>query len=239
MIHLSGYLFKKLTHLLKLQQDLQALCQQKALKGTILLSHEGINCFICGDAQSVNHFQHYLKTKGLDLIFNQTHTAFVPFKRLCVKIKPEIISMGAPLLPLNHQAPYLDPQTFKHWLDTNKEMIVLDTRNDYEVAWGQFKKATTLQINCFRDFPKAIQTLPDNALNKPIVTYCTGGVRCEKAAPYLAQKGYQVYQLKGGILNYLKKSGSAHFQGTCFVFDSRLTLDSNLTPAHPSCWQQR
>ena len=125
---------------------------------------------------------------------------------------------------------HLSAHEFKRWYDENKDMIVLDTRNDYEVALGTFKNAMDLNIETFRAFPDAVQELSDEIKDKPVVTFCTGGIRCEKASQYMINQGFkEVYQLDGGILKYFEECGGEHYDGECFVFDKRVSLDSSLS----------
>lgn len=242
-LNLSGYKFKKLTNLETLRTTLKDHCRQIGLKGTILLSDEGINAFVAGTPEVIEAFQNSLTEFNLpELTFKVSPSQEIPFKRMLVKIKPEIISMGQDNIDAENQpAPYLSPETLKSWYDTDKEFIILDTRNDYETHLGKFKNAVDLNIDHFRVFPEACQNLPEEWKNKPVVTYCTGGIRCEKAAPYLQTLGFKdVYQLDGGILNYFEKCEQAHFEGECFVFDKRIAVDSTLEEtATVQCYQCR
>lgn len=232
-VNISGYKFSNLTNLEDLQAQLKANCLSLDMKGSILLSAEGINAFLCGKRESIDSFYRFLSKKNIPCIeFKESLSQDCPFDRMLVKIKPEIIPMGIPeISPFCQPAPTLSPQTFKYWQDQGKEMVILDTRNDYEVQLGKFKNAIDLNIHHFRTFPKAANFLPEEYKNKTIVTYCTGGIRCEKAAPYLIKQGFKdVYQLEGGILNYFEQCGDEHFEGECFVFDKRTALNSKLEP---------
>jgi len=149
------------------------------------------------------------------------------FKRSLVKVKPCIVAKpGATPIDLTQdQVPYLSPENFYQWIKDNKKMIVLDTRNDYEYRIGRFRDSLHLGTKHFADFEDDLQKAPAEWQNIPIVTFCTGGIRCEKAAPLMRNKGFQkVYQLEGGILNYFKKVGREFFDGECFVFDERIAL---------------
>jgi UPF0176 protein len=202
------------------------------IKGTILLSPEGINLFLAGTADAINHFKNYLAqwSEFNDLTYKESWSDEKPFSRTLVKIKREIIAFGIDTVdPEKETAPHLDPEEFKTWYEQNKDMIVLDTRNDYEVELGTFKNAIDFDLEHFRDFPNAIKFLPEEAKDKPIVTFCTGGIRCEKAAEYMLQQGFKkVYQLDGGILNYFEKCGGDYYEGECFVFDKRVAVDPKL-----------
>ncbi len=229
-VNLSGYKFTKLSNLEQLQHELLTTCQHLGLKGTILLSDEGINAFVCALPQMVSPFNECVKTIVGDIEFKESPSNDVPFHKMLVKIKPEIITFGVDGVdPIDKPAPAISAETFKAWLDAGKEVVVLDTRNDYEVRVGTFKNAIHLDIQHFRQFPKAIEKLPEAYKDKPIVSFCTGGIRCEKAAPFLLKQGFkEVYQLDGGILKYLEKNGHAHYDGECFVFDNRVAVDTNL-----------
>lgn len=202
------------------------------LKGTVLLSTEGINLILAASPEKIKNFQNYLCEipQFSDLTFKESFSEFVPFSRLLVRLKKEIISMGvSSIKPEQKTAPYITPQQLKAWYEQNKEMIVLDTRNTYEVVLGGFDQAQDLNIRTFREFSQAINTLPDQMKEKPVVTYCTGGIRCEKAAALLLEQGFkEVYQLQGGILNYLEQCGGSYYHGECFVFDDRIGLNANL-----------
>jgi len=232
-VNLSGYKFTKLSNLEQIQYELLTTCQHLGLKGTILLSHEGINAFVCALPHAVTTFHEGIKAVVGDIEFKESPSNDVPFHKMLVKIKPEIISFGVDSIdPIHKPAPAISAETFKSWLDEGKEVIILDTRNDYEVRVGTFKNAIHLDIQHFRQFPKAIEQLPEEYKNKPIVSFCTGGIRCEKAAPFLLEQGFkEVYQLDGGILKYLEKNGHAHYDGDCFVFDNRVAVDANLHQA--------
>ncbi|HTN76479.1 MAG TPA: pseudouridine synthase, partial [Pirellulaceae bacterium] len=154
-----------------------------------------------------------------------------PFTRMLVRIKREIIAFGMPeIKPAERTSPKLAAAELKQWLDEGRPVTLLDTRNDYEISLGTFTNALTLGIDHFREFPAAVARLPEEMKQQPIVMFCTGGIRCEKAGPYMEQQGFQrIYQLEGGILKYFEECGGAHYQGECFVFDQRVGLDPNLS----------
>lgn len=235
-VNISGYKFTELNNLQDLQHTLHTHCTALHLKGTILLSQEGINAFLCGTPEQINDFYGILPTLGLPTIdFKESPSTSHPFKHMRVKIKKEIITMGVPEVnPAKNPAPAVSPETFKAWLDEGKPMIILDTRNDYEVRIGKFKNAVDLDITHFGVFPEeVVNQLSKQDKKQVIVSYCTGGIRCEKAAPYLIDQGFEnVYQLEGGILKYFEKCGNAHYEGDCFVFDQRIAVDSALAETH-------
>jgi predicted sulfurtransferase len=227
--NIAGYKFITLTNLSSLQTTFMQNCQDLDLKGTILLSEEGINLSLAGSVENIITFKNQLHTDNRfsDMTFRESQSTHQPFKRLKIKIKKEIITLRRPeVQPAKKRASEISPEEFKHWLDEKRDITILDTRNDYEVKFGTFNNAIDLHIKDFCEFIKATETL---SKEKPIVMFCTGGVRCEKAGLHLLNQGFpEVYQLDGGILNYFAKVGGAHYQGECFVFDERVALDSNL-----------
>ena len=233
-LNISAYHFKNLAAeaLPQLRYHLKEKALELKLKGTILLSSEGINLFLAGLPTAIGEFQAFLKseTEFKELIYKDSYSEEQPFTRMLVRIKQEIIAFGQEgIAPVHEKAPYVEPEQLKHWYDEGKDMIILDTRNDYELRLGTFKNAVDLKIKHFRAFPEAIQKLPASFRKKPIVTFCTGGIRCEKAAQYMRKAGFEeVYQLEGGILNYFEKCGGAHYEGECFVFDKRVAVDPGL-----------
>ncbi len=229
---IAGYKFVRFDVLPVLQADLHADLQAAGVLGTVLLADEGINLTLAGDPTAIQQARRtILSIPGCaDFWFKESRAEVPPFAKLKVKIRREIIAFdNGRLRPDANPAPNLAPAQLKAWLDEGREFTLLDTRNQYEVESGTFTQAATLPINTFRDFPKAINAANINR-NLPIVTFCTGGVRCEKAAPWLLEAGYsQVYQVEGGILNYFESCGGAHWQGECFVFDDRVEIDSTLS----------
>lgn len=199
------------------------------IKGTILLSPEGINCSISGVTEKMDVFLQFLvATIGIhDPQLKISFSKDIPFRRTRVKVKPCIVPKpGMTPLDLNHDiAPYLSPEEFHQWIKENKTMVVLDTRNGFEYQAGHFKNSLHLGTKHFADFEGDLQKAPQEWQNIPVVTICTGGIRCEKAAPLMIKKGFhEVYQLEGGILNYFNKVGRGYFDGECFVFDERISL---------------
>ena len=228
--NISGYQFKSLEKLSELQDKLKQFCQAQIIKGTILISHEGINIFLCATQPHILAFYQYITELDFQIEFKESFSDTIPFKYLRVKIKKEIITMGVPeIAPQTQPAPYVSAAEFDQWLKEGKDMVILDTRNDYEVRIGKFKNAIDLNIQHFGQFPKASLDQLEQLKDKTIVTYCTGGIRCEKAAPYLIAAGFNhVYQLEGGIIKYLETMGNQHFDGECFIFDKRMAVDGQL-----------
>ncbi len=232
IINFSAYKFAPLADLPVLKDRLKVVATAGGLKGTILLSTEGINLFVAGERPALDSLLAAIRAvPGLsDVTPKESVSASQPFHRMLVKIKREIIAFGVPGIdPARHPAPRLAPRTLKQWLDEGRPVTLLDTRNDYEVTAGTFRGARPAGIRHFRDFPRAADRLPAELKDQPVVTFCTGGIRCEKAAPYLQQVGFkQVFQLDGGILKYFEECGGAHYEGECFVFDGRVGLDPAL-----------
>ncbi len=230
-INLSCYKFTLLENLPALRQRLLALAQACGLKGTILLSAEGINFFVAGERLAVDALLGELRTvPGLeDLAPKESESAEQPFNRMLVKIKKEIIAFGVEGIdPARRSSAKLSPRELKQWLDDGREITLLDTRNDYEVHMGTFRGAVPAGIENFRDFPDAVRRLKPELKKKPIVMFCTGGIRCEKAGPFMEREGFKVFQLDGGILKYFEECGGAHYDGECFVFDQRVGLNPEL-----------
>lgn len=233
-INLAGYKFVRLDGLPALRDALRNLCGALGLKGTILVSPEGINAFVAGSPAQVESFEAWFRAdrRFADLKFKQSRSSTQPFRRMLVKVKPEIITLRVPGLdPAARPAPAVAPRELKRWLDEGREVVLLDTRNGFEVEAGSFRNATHLGLRSFGELPQAVESMDPALKDKTIVTFCTGGIRCEKAAPLLIDKGFRnVYQLQGGILQYFEDCGAAHFDGRCFVFDGRISLDGNLKP---------
>lgn len=230
--NLACYCFAPMQGLPPLRQRLLDHCRQGGLKGTILLAPEGINLFVAGDRERLEDLVAFLQQipglANLDLKWSESQQQ--PFSRMLVRLKKEIIAFGMDGIdPVQAPAPRLTPQELKSWLDEGRPLVLLDTRNEYEIKLGTFRGAISLGIDHFRDFPQASQGLSEALKSAPVVTFCTGGIRCEKAAPWLQKIGFEkVWQLQGGILRYFEEVGGAHYQGECFVFDQRVGVDPAL-----------
>lgn len=236
ILNLAGYLFVELDkdHLEQVRYQLRDVAKKLNIKGSILLSTEGLNCFYAGFEPDVRAFQvEFAKfipeAKKIDYREHYSHVR--PFSRVLIKIKPEIIRMACPEVdPVVETVPHLSPEDLAAWYAAGKDMLVLDTRNIYETDLGLFKDALDLRIDKFTDFPEAVTKAVPKDINKPIVMYCTGGVRCEKAGEYMRQQGYKdIYQLDRGILGYFEKVGSDNYEGDCFVFDKRVGVKTDLS----------
>lgn len=236
-INISAYKFTPLENLPALRERILSAATAHGLKGTVLLSPEGINLFVAGGSEAIAAFVGLLRTIGglEDLTPKESVSASQPFGRMFVKIKREIIAFGIEGIdPARRPSPKLAPQTLKQWLDEGRPVTLLDTRNDYEVQLGTFRGAVPAGIGRFRDFPAAVRQLPAEMKQQPIVMFCTGGIRCEKAGPFMEREGFsQVFQLDGGILKYFEHCGNAHYEGECFVFDERVGVDAALRATGP------
>ncbi|WP_368563928.1 sulfurtransferase [Pseudoxanthomonas sp. UTMC 1351] len=210
-----------------------------SLRGTVLVAGEGINVFLAGDESAIHDFLADLRTdeRFANIVVKFSRSSTQPFARMKVKVKPEIISFrrdGAS--PLGQRAPAIEPSTLARWLqqghdDTGKRVVMLDTRNAQEVEYGTFAGALTLPIAKFTDLPQALAPHRDTLADATVVSFCTGGIRCEKAALWMREDGMDnVLQLDGGILGYFEHVGANGYDGHCFVFDDRVALDPQLQP---------
>ncbi len=232
IINIAAYKFVTLDELPERRAGLRALSDRLELKGTILLSPEGINCFLAGSREAIDTFLGELTGQpefaGLEV--KESVSDRQPFTRMLVRIKKEIIAFGVEgIQPAKYTSPRVAAKELKRWLDAGRDVVLLDTRNDYEYETGTFSNAIKLDLKDFRHFPEVVAGLPEELKEKEIVSFCTGGIRCEKAAPYLESMGFKkVYQLDGGILKYFEECGGTHYEGECFVFDQRVGLDPEL-----------
>ncbi len=232
VVNIAAYKFAALNDLAELQGELRTLTTEAALRGTILLSPEGINVVVAGDQRGIDRLLTRLQLiPGVeDLAVKTSYSREQPFNRMLVKLKREIIAFDVPGIdPRAYASRRVSAGELKRWLDEGRSVTLLDTRNAFEVEVGTFENAVQIGVDDFRDFPAAVERLPEALKSQTIVTFCTGGIRCEKAAPYLERAGFRdVRQLDGGILKYLEENGAAHFSGHCFVFDKRVAVDATL-----------
>ena len=200
-----------------------SFCTNQGLLGKILVAKEGINGSLSGSKEQIEKYKEYLSAQDqfADINFKEEISTFHPFKKMIVKQKKEIIRMDQDL-DLNKRGKYISPKELKELYESDEEFIIFDTRNNYESDVGKFKNAITPDIDTFRDFPEALKSLEDKK-DKKIITYCTGGIRCEKATSYMIQEGFtNVYQLENGIINFCQQFPNTYWEGKCFVFDQRL-----------------
>jgi len=231
------YKFVSLPNYTDLQAPIFAACEAHHIKGTILLASEGINGTIAGLPDDIQHVLHFLRTevifegKFADLEHKESFADEHPFYRMKVKLKKEIVTLGvAGVSPTKQVGTYVKP---KDWnaLISDPEVILIDTRNDYEVDIGTFKGAIDPKTTTFREFPEYVAKNLDKTKHKKVAMFCTGGIRCEKASSYMMDQGFEeVYHLQGGILKYLEtvEEKDSLWQGECFVFDQRVAVKHNL-----------
>ena len=233
IVNVAAYKVSPRTYGKPLRRRLLYRCKILGVRCTILISTEGVNLFVAGVRESVDAVLAELRSlpglAGLEV--KESESARQPFNRMLVRIKREIIAFGVEGIdPSRRTSPKLAPRELKRWLDEGRPITLLDTRNDYEIKLGTFQNARTLGIDHFREFPAAVDQLPEELKRQPVVMFCTGGIRCEKAGPYMEREGFeQIYQLEGGILKYFEECGAAHYDGECFVFDQRVGLDAGLS----------
>ncbi len=226
-------------------------CNELDLRGTMLLAHEGINGTIAGTADDIAALHAYFDTIPAlaEMRWKLSHCAEQPFKRMLIKRKNEIVTMGVADLPIaDHAGTYVPPSEWDA-LIARDDVVVVDTRNAYEVAEGTFSGALNPNIDNFRQFPAWFAQLEQECAidrDQPIAMFCTGGIRCEKATALLRQRGFRnVYHLEGGILAYLEQpkttphDAPGAWQGTCYVFDGRGTVDGDLQPAQRTVYDPR
>jgi UPF0176 protein len=227
------YKFVRLANLAEMQTTLLDYCTEQAIRGTILLAAEGINGTIAGSSDAIEQVLAFLRTdpRLADLEHKASFAEAMPFDRLKVRLKSEIVTLGMPEVdPSQQVGTYVEP---KDWnaIISDPEVIVIDTRNQYEVEIGTFRGALNPKTESFRQFPDYVQQNFDPSRHKKVAMFCTGGIRCEKASAFMLSQGFQeVYHLKGGILKYLEDvpAEDSLWQGECFVFDQRVAVQHGL-----------
>ena len=244
-LNISTYRFVELDGLPALRDRLEASAAAAGLKGTLLLAHEGINLFMAGEESALRGWVAGSLRAEAPFAGLPTKDSFsdaMPFRRLKVKVKNELIRMNHPTIkPQDGRAASVDPATLARWLaqgrdDDGREVAMLDTRNAFEVDAGTFAGTHDWRIEKFSDFPAAFDAHRAELAGKTVVSFCTGGIRCEKAALYMRERGLpDVLQLEGGILGYFAATDGAApgWRGECFVFDERRTVDAGLEPGDP------
>ena len=244
VLNIAAYRFVPIDEPSLVVDRVRGLCEALELRGSVLVAPEGINIFLAGAADAVHEFIARFgedeRFSGLTIRFSESGT--IPFKRLRVKLKREIITFRkheiAPGATAG-RADSLTPAQLRDWLrrgrdDQGRELVLLDTRNRQEVAFGSFQGALTLPIERFTELPEALELHREQLRGKTVVSFCTGGIRCEKAALWMSGNGYDnVLQLEGGILGYFEQVGAEGYDGGCFVFDQRVALDPQLRPLGP------
>ena len=230
----SFYRFTKVKNKKQVKLEIEKFIKNKVVRGTILIADEGINGSISADTKTLTSILKYIKkllfVRQLEIKINQVD--FLPFNRIKIRIKNEIVSLGKEINDFNKKKGlFIEPSDWNNFI-IQKDVKLIDLRNSYEIEIGKFKRAINPRTNTFREFPKNIESMNLNK-NDKIAIYCTGGIRCEKASKYLFQEGYNnIYQLKGGILSYLdytkNSTAKSLWTGDCFVFDNRVTVNKKL-----------
>ena len=243
-LNLAAYLFTDLDDLPALREEIRQAGSAEPVRGTVLLAPEGINVFVCGTEPQARGFAQRLKAlPGLQaLAFKESWSPQQSFNRLLVKLKKEVITFRQPAFkPAAGRAPAVDPAAQARWHDAGRDadgrpVVMVDTRNAFEVEVGHFDGAVDPQLKSFTELPQALEARRQQLAGCRVVTYCTGGIRCEKAALYLAANGFEhVVQLDGGVLKYFEEVGARHWRGELFVFDKRVSLRPDLSPG---TWEQ-
>jgi UPF0176 protein len=236
VLNFATYRFVPLAEPEVVRDWFRAVSEKHSVKGTILLANEGVNLFVAAqEAQALAWLAEVeADERFANLGAKQSWSATIPYRKLVVKVRKEIIRMDQPGIVQQHgRAPAVDSATLKRWLDAGvddagKPVVMLDTRNQFEVDMGTFNDAVSWNIERFSQFPPATDAHAAELEGKTVVSFCTGGIRCEKAAIYLRHAGVDAYQLEGGILKYFEQTGGAHYTGNCFVFDDRAIVDTQL-----------
>ncbi|OGU77619.1 MAG: hypothetical protein A2V93_01185 [Ignavibacteria bacterium RBG_16_34_14] len=204
-------------------------CVKQGLKGKVYLAKEGISGSIFGNKEKTDLYKSKLKSYKIfeDILFKETDTNQIAFPKMHVRVKDEIVNSGLENVDPQNGGKRLSPEELLKFYNEEKDFIIVDSRNWYESKIGKFKNAIAPNITHFREWPKVVESLKDYK-EKTIVTYCTGGIRCEKASAYMIKEGFKdVYKLDGGIINFINKYPHTYWQGSMFVFDDRKILDPN------------
>ena len=227
------YKFTRLDDFEEIQLPLRSFLDSLSVKGTLLLAREGINGTISGTKVSLEKVLDYLQSdpRFLDLEFKFSYSQKIPFKRLKVKLKKEIVTMGLTEIDPTHSAgTYVKPKDWNELIN-DPDVVLIDTRNNYEYEIGSFKGAINPNTETFREFPSFTKNTLEQYRDKKIAMFCTGGIRCEKSTAYLKSEGFKnVFHLQGGILKYLEEvnEDESLWEGECFVFDDRVAVKHNL-----------
>lgn len=234
----SFYKFIPLDDYEQLREPMLVKMREIGIMGTIILAAEGINGGFAGSREQMDEFYQFMRQDARfgDLNFKETYDEKIPFEKAKVKLRKEIVTMGVSGVdPLKVTGVYLSPTEW-HELIQDPDVVIIDTRNDYEYELGTFKNAINPITENFREFPEYVAQQLSDKKDKKIAMFCTGGIRCEKSTAYLVEQGFeQVYHLKDGILNYIEKTPPEQslWQGKCFVFDDRVAVDEKLQRVYP------
>ncbi len=239
ILNVAAYQFTGIDDVSGLAGEVRAAAEERGLLGTVLVAGEGINLFLAGAEQAVRGFLEWLRgdPRFAALVAKESWSRHAPFARLKVKQKREIVPFGGrPAGCGEGRAPAVEARTLARWIEAGRDdegrpLVLLDTRNREEIEHGTFAGARTLPIDNFNDLPAAVEAIRGELAEATVVSFCTGGIRCEKAAPWMRAIGMDnVLQLEGGILRYFEEVGGAGYEGGCFVFDERIALDPALKP---------
>jgi UPF0176 protein len=239
ILNIAAYHFVPIDDPAALAGQVRALAEAGDLRGTVLVAEEGINIFLAGTESAIRAFLDTLRSDArfTDIVVKESRSHAQPFGRLKVKVKKEIIAFRRDhSSPLHGRAPAVQPEDLARWIaqgqdDGGRKLVLLDTRNREEIEHGTFSGALTLPIDTFTDLPEALTPHRSALADAVVVSFCTGGIRCEKAALWMQAEGMDnVLQLEGGILGYFERVGGFGYDGRCFVFDERVALDAELKP---------
>jgi len=220
---ISFYRYVTLNIVEILREEILKKCQELEILGRILLGQEGINGAVCGEEKKIRLFQEYLEHYFPALTYRGQNVEYQAYHKLVVRVRKEIVVFGKKV-DMGHLGKHISPQQLKEWYDINKDFVIIDARNQHEALVGKFKEAVVLPIKTFKEFPDAIEKFK-HLKGKDVVMYCTGGIRCEKASAYMKELGFSsVYQLEGGIINYVNHYPETYYEGACFMFDDRLSF---------------
>ena len=239
ILNIAAYHFVPIEDPAALASQVRTLAEAGDLRGTVLVAGEGINIFLAGTESAIRVFLDALREdpRFADIVVKESRSQAQPFGRLKVKVKKEIIAFRRDQSsPLEGRAPAVQPEDLARWIeqghdDSGRKLVLLDTRNREEIEHGTFNGALTLPIDNFTDLPEALTPHRSALADAVVVSFCTGGIRCEKAALWMQAEGMDnVLQLEGGILGYFERVGGFGYEGRCFVFDDRVALDAELKP---------
>ncbi|MFP3036468.1 MAG: rhodanese-related sulfurtransferase [Wolbachia sp.] len=228
------YHFVELSNYYDMKDEIKAACDNVGLKGSILLAEEGINATISGERNAIDKTFDFLRSdyRLKDLTWEESAAEYQPFNKMKVRLKREIVNLGVSNLNISLRGKYVNPEYWDDFI-SRPDVLVIDTRNEYEVKLGKFKNAINPHTQCFREFPQWAKSFSENKDLK-VAMYCTGGIRCEKSTAYMKSLGFNdMYHLKGGILSYLKKTHNknGNWEDECFVFDDRIAVNNSLVPS--------
>lgn len=235
ILNLAFYKFCELAPIHALKKEIEGLCDAHEIRGSIILGYEGINGMLAGEEENAEAFLASFRElrPGLsDVRFKRSWSKEIPFQRMIIKVKPEIVTMRVDDVdPIARTGTHLPPEQLRDWIREGEEMVLIDVRNHFEYKLGTFKGALDPDTTAFHEFPEVVRSHDKEWKEKKVVMFCTGGIRCEKATSWMLDEGFEnIYQLDGGVLGYFEKIPDAEkdWEGELFVFDERVTLDTKL-----------